>query len=178
MCAHFFYKMVHCRIWNWSIMGFVQQYYWHVSVVRHDQAWAVSRSGVSASPHAYQHYKGWGKSSIMVWYSVLSEEIYAGKVSLILTEPSFVSYIPKKSLMYIYHVVLTALSFKSYQIFTQARQCIVNLFWYSWYFTQWLHVIMRHVKIEININIIFYFLSVPSTSFISKSMTIDHKSKL
>ena len=26
-CAHFCYKMVHCGLWNWCIVGFVQQVY-------------------------------------------------------------------------------------------------------------------------------------------------------
>ena len=27
--AHFCFKMVHCGIWDWCILGFVQQVYWH-----------------------------------------------------------------------------------------------------------------------------------------------------
>ena len=28
-CAHFCYKMVHCGIWDWCIVGCVQQVYWN-----------------------------------------------------------------------------------------------------------------------------------------------------
>ena len=30
-CIYFFYKMVHCGIWDWCIVGFFQQVFWHGS---------------------------------------------------------------------------------------------------------------------------------------------------
>ena len=33
-CAHFCCKMVHCGIWDWCIVGFVQQVYWAIFFIQ------------------------------------------------------------------------------------------------------------------------------------------------
>ena len=43
-CAHFCYSMVHCGIWDWRIVGFVQQVY-TITLIRH---WGKQESNVNS----------------------------------------------------------------------------------------------------------------------------------
>ena len=59
MCSHFCYKMLHCGMWDWCIVEFVQQVRWHVVPSSLVQLMACRLYGVKPLPEPRYRISRW-----------------------------------------------------------------------------------------------------------------------